>query len=82
LVERVRMMEDSHTSAGYIIAIIAVLGSAWLMPPFPIFILSIGPICILGLLMFILFRKLRARQKQSVIAQQNGISLAGKEKAA
>lgn len=78
------MMEDSHTHtpAGYIIAVIAVLGSAWLMPPFPIFILSIGPVCLLGLITFILFRKLRARQKHAVIAQQNEIALSGKEKAA
>jgi len=78
------MMEDSHihTSAGYIIAIIAVLGSAWFMPPFPILVLSIGPICFLGLLACILVRKSRTRQKRSVVIQQNGISLARKEKAA
>lgn len=78
------MMEDSHTHtlAAYFITIIAVLGSAWFMPPFPIFILSIGPVCILGALIFILFRKLRTRQKHAVIAQQNGAALSGKEKAA
>ncbi|HLJ35038.1 MAG TPA: hypothetical protein VKU38_15395 [Ktedonobacteraceae bacterium] len=76
------MMEDSHTAAGYVIAIVAVLGSAWLLPPFPIFILSIGPLCLIGLLMFILFRKLRARQKHSVRVQQNKLFHAGKEKAA
>ena len=76
------MMEDSHTAAGYGIAIITVLGSAWLLPPFPIFILSIGPLCLLGLVMFILFRKLRVRQKHSTLAQQNKLFHAEKEKAA
>ncbi|HVB25406.1 MAG TPA: hypothetical protein VNG51_25945 [Ktedonobacteraceae bacterium] len=78
------MMEDSHTHtlAAYFITIIAVLGSAWLMPPFPLFILSIGPVCILGLLICILFRKLHARHKYAVIAQQNGTVLAEKERAA
>jgi hypothetical protein len=76
------MMEDSHTPTGYFIAIAAVLGSALLMPPFPIFILSIVPLCILGLVLFILVRTLRTRRKHAVIAQQNGISLSGKEKAA
>ena len=76
------MMENSHTPAGYVIAIVAVLGSALLMPPFPIFILSIVPLCILGLVLFILVRTLRTRRKHSVIAQQNRLYLAGKEKAA
>lgn len=76
------MMEDSHTPAGYIIAIVAVLGSALLMPPFPIFILSIVPLCILGLVIFILFRKVRARRKHAVLTQQDRLYSKGKEKAA
>lgn len=76
------MMEDSHTPAGYIIAVVAVLGSALLMPPFPIFILSIVPVCLLGLVLFILFRKLRTRRKHPVATQQNRLYSAGKEKAA
>lgn len=76
------MMEDSHTPAGYVIAIVAVLGSALVMPPFPIFILSIVPLCILGLIIFIVFRKVRTRRKQGVLTQQNRLYPAGKEKAA
>ncbi len=76
------MMEDSHTPAGYVIAIAAVLGSALLMPPFPIFILSIVPLCILGLVLFIVFRKIRTRRKHAVLTQQNRLYPAGKEKAA
>jgi hypothetical protein len=76
------MMEDSHTPAGYIIAIIAVLGSAWLLPPFPIFILSIGPICLLGLLVFLLFRKVRAQQEHPMILQYDRPQHVQKEKAA
>lgn len=76
------MMEDSHTPAGYIIAVAAVLGSALLMPPFPIFILSIVPLCVLGLVIFILVRKLRTRRKHSVPTQQIETYPVGKEKAA
>ena len=76
------MMEDSHTSAGYIIAIIAVLGSAWLLPPFPIFILSIGPVYLLGLLVFLLFRKVRAQQERPMILQHNTPQYVRKGKAA
>ena len=76
------MMEDSHTPLGYGIAIIAVLGSAWLMPPLPIFILSIGPLCIFGLLVYILFRKVHARQKFQIGSQQNRAQHLRKEKAA
>ena len=76
------MMEDSHTSAGYIIAIIAVLGSAWLLPPFPIFILSIGPVYLLGLLVFLLFRKVRAQQERPMILQHDTPQHVRKEKAA
>ncbi|MHB8597347.1 MAG: hypothetical protein ACYDER_11120 [Ktedonobacteraceae bacterium] len=76
------MMEDSHTPAGYFIAVAAVLGSALLMPPFPIFILSIVPLCVPGLVIFILVRKLRTRRKQSMPAQQIETYPVGKEKAA
>lgn len=76
------MMEDSHTPAGYIIAIIAVLGSAWLLPPFPIFILSIGPVCLSALLVFLLFRKVRTRQEHPMILQYNRPQHVRKEKAA
>ncbi len=76
------MMEDSHTPAGYIIAVAAVLGSALLMPPFPIFILSIVPLCVLGLVIFMLVRKLRTRRKHSVPAQQIKPYPVRKEKAA
>ena len=64
-------MENSRTSAGYIFTIIAVLGSAWLLPPFPIFILSFGPICLLGLLLFLLFRKVRTQEKRALILQDD-----------
>jgi hypothetical protein len=76
------MMEDSHTLAGYIIAIISVLGSAWLLPPFPIFILSIGPLSLLGLLVFLLFRKVRAQQERPMILQHDGPQHVRKENAA
>ncbi len=76
------MMEDSHTPAGYIIAIAAVLGSALVMPPFPIFILSVVPLCVLGLVLFILVRKLRTRRKHLVPAQRIETYPVGKEKAA
>lgn len=76
------MMEDSHTPAGYFIAIIVVLGSAWLIPPFPIFILSIGPLCLLGLIGFMLFRKARTRQEHPKITQHDKPQHVRKDKAA
>ena len=54
-------LEDTHTPAGYFIAIVAVLGGAMLMPPFPVFIVVIGPALLLGILAYSLFRARRRK---------------------
>lgn len=52
-------MEDAHTPAGYFIAIVAVLGGAMLMPPFPVFVVVVGPALLLGILAYGLLRAKR-----------------------
>ena len=43
-------MEDSHTHSAfsYFVAIFAVVGGAFLMPPLPIFVLIVGPLVLIG----------------------------------
>jgi hypothetical protein len=48
-------MEETHTPAGYFIAIALVLGAVWLMPPFPLFLL-IAPLLLLIALVFLIPR--------------------------
>ncbi|MDQ6659727.1 MAG: hypothetical protein M3Z24_02035, partial [Chloroflexota bacterium] len=58
------MMEDAHTPASYIIAVVAVLSGAFLMPPFPLFFLIIGPVCLLGLVAVLFVRAKRSVQTE------------------
>ncbi len=53
-------MEDAHTPASYIIAVVAVLSGAFLMPPFPLFFLIVGPVCLLGLVAVLFVRAKRS----------------------
>ena len=55
-------MEDARTPAGYFIAIVAVIGGTFLMPPFPIVIMIAGPLLLLGLLAYSLWRHWVANQ--------------------
>jgi len=55
-------MEDAHTPGGYFIAIVAVLGGALLMPPFPVFIVVVGPALLLGILAY---GPIRARRNKA-----------------
>lgn len=48
-------MEETHTPAGYFLAIVLVLGAAWLMPPFPLFFL-IAPLLLLVALVLLIPR--------------------------
>jgi hypothetical protein len=69
------MMEESHTAAGYFIAIIAVVGATLLIPPFPVFF-TIGTMLLLLLTPFLLIYGTRRgqdrhkAQQQKVMAQQ------------
>lgn len=68
-------MEDAHTPAGYFIAIGAVLGGALLMPPFPVFIVVVGPALLLGLLAYGLLRARRNKtSKDSVSLRVNTVT--------
>ncbi len=58
------MMEDAHTPASYIIAVVAVLSGAFLMPPFPLFFLIVGPVCLLGLVAVLFVRAKRSVQTE------------------
>jgi uncharacterized membrane protein len=61
-------MEKAHTPASYFIAIAAVLGGALMMPTFPIFIIIVCPLLLLGIVVYALLRR-----KQSS-AYKNAIS--------
>ncbi len=63
-------LEDTHTPAGYFIAIVAVLGGALLMPPFPMFIIGIAPALLLGILAYSL---LRARRRKIQTASMSPV---------
>lgn len=55
-------MEDAHTPAGYFIAIIAVIGGAFLMPSFPIFIMVVGPLLLLGIVTYSILKGKRRQR--------------------
>lgn len=64
-------MEDAHTPASYGIAVVAVLGGAFLMPPFPLFFLIVGPLCLLGIIAVLSIRSKHSLQKEH---QARGLS--------
>lgn len=56
-------MNNVHTPAGYFIAIFAVLGAAWLMPPLPMLILISPFLLLIGIVAAALYGTMR-RQGQ------------------
>jgi hypothetical protein len=54
-------MDKGHTPAGYFIAIFAVLGATWLMPPLPILILLSPLFLVLGIIAFTLYSTVHRR---------------------
>lgn len=63
-------MEDARTPAGYFFAIGAVIGGAFLIPSFPIFIMVVCPSLLLGLSAYLLFKGIR-RKRQSQHVEHN-----------
>lgn len=61
-------MEEAHTPAGYFIAIVAVLGGALLMPSFPVFIIVVGPLLLLGILVYALLQRKQSRTRKNVVS--------------
>ena len=67
-------MEEAHTPASYFIAVIAVIGGAFLMPSFPIFIMVVCPLLLLGILAYsILNGKRRQRHLLGAVHCAPGI---------
>ncbi len=56
-------MDEVHTPAGYFIAIFAVLGAAWLMPPLPILILISPFLLLVGIITTTLYSAMQRRRK-------------------
>jgi len=54
-------MDKGHTPAGYFIAIFAVLGATWLMPPLPILILLSPLFLVLGIIVCTLYSTVHRR---------------------
>ncbi len=66
-------MEEAHTPAGYFIAIVAVLGGALLMPSFPVLIIVIGPLLLLGIMAYALLRRKQSKARKN--AASTGVSV-------
>ena len=60
-----------HSAADYLIAIIAVLGSAVLMPTFAPYFFTLAPFILLVLTPVVLIGSARYRQQKRQMAQQN-----------
>lgn len=60
---------EQHTAAGYFIAIIAVLGGAFLMPSFAFFFTTIGPLLLLVLTPALLIGYAQYRQQKRLLAK-------------
>ncbi len=65
-------MEEAHTPAGYFLAIFAVLGGALLMPTFPVLIIIVCPLLLLGIGVYALLR--RKQSNTSNHAVSSGLS--------
>lgn len=61
-------MDKGHTPAGYFIAIFAVLGATWLMPPLPILILLSPLFLVLGIIAFTLYSTVHRRGLSGLLA--------------
>ena len=68
-------MEEAHTPAGYFIAIVAVLGGALLMPSFPVFILVVGPLLLLGILAYALLRTKQSKGRKHAVSTRVSATL-------
>jgi hypothetical protein len=62
---------ERHTAAGYFIAILAVLGGAWLMPSFAVFFTTIGPLLLLVLTPVLLIGYAQYRQRKHLLARRD-----------
>ena len=67
-------MEEAHTPAGYFIAIVSVLGGALLMPSFPVFIIVVGPLLLLGIVVYALLRRKQSKVRKNAVS--TGVSAA------
>ncbi len=61
-------MEEAHTPAGYFITIAAVLGGALLMPSFPVFIIVVSPLLLLGILAYALLRTKQSKARKHAVS--------------
>lgn len=63
-------MEEAHTPASYFIAIVAVLGGALMMPTFPIFIMIVCPLLLLGIVVYALLRRKQSNACKYIISSR------------
>lgn len=61
---------ETRALAGYFIPVVAVLGGALLMPPFPIFFTTIGPLLLLVLTPVLLIEMVRYREARRIQARR------------
>jgi hypothetical protein len=61
---------EQRTAIGYFIAIIAVLGGAFLMPSFEVFFTTIGPLLLLVLTPVLLIGYAQYRQQRRLLAKR------------
>jgi Flp pilus assembly protein TadB len=62
---------EQHNAADYFVAIIAVLGGAWLMMAFMSSFIALAPLLLLLLTPVVLIGSARYRQQRKHLAQQN-----------
>jgi hypothetical protein len=62
---------EQHTAAGYFIAIIAVLGGAFLMPSFAVFFTTLGPLLLFILTPVLLIGLAQYRQQKRLLAKRS-----------
>jgi len=65
------MRDDNPTPTGYFLAIGAVVGATLLMPSFPLFFTTLGPLLLLVLTPFLLIYATCYRQERRRIAREN-----------
>ena len=70
---------QQRTAAGYFIAIICVLGGAFLMPSFAGFFTTIGPLLLLVLTPVLLIGYAQYRQQKCLLAKESTTALYSQE---
>ena len=69
-------MEEAHTPASYFIAIVAVLGGALMMPTFPIFIIIVCPLLLLGIVVYAMLRRKMSKVRKNAVSTETSTASA------